>query len=133
MRIEHLAIWSNDIDKLADFYVRHFDGEKGPRYHNPEKGFTSYFITFGSGCRLEIMHRNGIPASENDPIAQATGLTHFAFDLQTELAVRKKTEELRAAGFEVIDGPRTTGDGYYESVVLDPDNNRLELACVAGK
>lgn len=132
MKIEHIAIWSSDIDKLADFYIRYFDGQKGQRYHNPRKGFTSYFVAFEDGCRLEIMHRADIPASATDPIQQATGITHFAFDLATEAAVNEKTEELRAAGYQVIDGPRTTGDGYYESVVLDPENNRLELACVAG-
>lgn len=133
MRIEHLAIWSKDLESLADFYCRYFGGRQGERYHNPQKGFYSYFISFESGCRLELMQKADIPISKDDPIAQATGMTHFAFDLETEAAVRQKTEELRAAGYQVVDGPRTTGDGYFESVVLDPEENRIELACVAGR
>ncbi|MEL7145147.1 MAG: VOC family protein [Bacteroidota bacterium] len=133
MKIEHLAIWSSNIEQLADFYIRYFDGKKGARYHNPKKGFSSYFVSFEEGCRLEIMHREDIPTSTNDPIVQATGITHFAFELGSESAVNDKTEQLREAGYQVVDGPRTTGDGYYESVILDPEGNRLELACVAGE
>ena len=132
MKIAHLTIWSSDIDKLADFYTRFFDGRKGQRYHNPKKSFSSYFISFEGGCRLEIMHRANIPESTTNPMNQAIGITHFIFDLETEAAVNQKTEELRLVGYQVVDGPRKTGDGYYESVALDPEDNRLELACVAG-
>ncbi len=127
MKIEHIALWTNDIDKLSDFYVKFFDGTRGERYVNPSKKFESYFISFSTGCRLEIMKMEGVPDSKDDVRKQFTGFIHFAFEVGNEKDVLNKTEELSDAGYEVIEGPRKTGDGYFESVILDPDENRVEL------
>jgi lactoylglutathione lyase len=124
MRIEHVALWTRDLERLRDFYERWFGAEAGDRYENPAHGFTSYFLAFETGARLELMRMDSIP--DGVP-AQATGLAHFAVSVGSEARVDELTAELAAAGVEVLDGPRRTGDGYYESVVLDPDGNRVEL------
>lgn len=127
MLIEHVAIWTHDLDRLAAFYTTYLGGEAGPRYHNPRTGFASIFVRFESGARLELMQMPGIPANANDPMTQATGLIHLAFSVGSREAVDALTTRLAADGLRVIGPPRTTGDGYYESVVLDPDGNRVEL------
>lgn len=123
MRIEHVAIWTPDLERLRSFYVTYFDAVAGERYHNPQHGFSSYFLRFGSGARLELMHRHGL----SDGVAEAWGFSHLAFSLGSEEAVDRLTERLRSAGYRVAGEPRRTGDGYYESVVLDPDGNRVEI------
>ena len=127
MKIEHLAIWSRDIDALKAFYEEYFNAQSNDRYTNPTKGFSSYFLSFDSGARLEIMQMDSVPDSANDPYDQFTGLIHVAFSVGTEEAVDSLTEQLRKDGFEVLDGPRRTGDGCYESAVLDPEKNRIEI------
>jgi len=127
MRIEHLAIWTHDIERLKSFYEKYFNAQAGTKYTNAQKGFESYFLTFDSGARLEIMRMDAIPASKNDPREQFTGLIHLAVSTGSEQAVDALTERLRTDGFPMLDGPRRTGDGYYESVVLDPDGNRVEI------
>ena len=127
MRIEHLAIWSRDIDALKAFYEEYFNAHSNDKYTNPAKGFSSYFLSFDSGARMEIMQMDTVPDSTNDPYAQFTGLIHVAFSVGTEEAVNSLTERLRKGGFEVLDGPRRTGDGCYESAVLDPEKNRIEI------
>lgn len=127
MRIEHLAIWVNDLEAQKDFYVKYFQASAGERYFNPKKNFQSYFLSFETGCRLELMHKPEIPENKNDPSLQNLGFIHFAISLGSVEAVNELTSRLREDGFRIIDGPRTTGDGYYESVVLDPENNRIEI------
>lgn len=127
MHIEHVAIWTHDLERLRDFYLRFFGGEAGPRYANPRTGFQSYFLTFAQGARLELMQMPGIPERVNDPLVQFTGLVHLAFSAGSEAEVVRLTETLRAAGCVVVGEPRRTGDGYFESVVLDPDGNRVEI------
>lgn len=127
MRIEHIAIWTNDLERLKDFYVRYFNANCGEKYFNPKKNFSSYFLTFEGGSRLELMYMPGILKNTNDIHKQFTGLTHFAIAVGSVETVNALTEKLRLDGFEVVGEPRTTGDGYYESVVLDPDGNRLEI------
>ena len=127
MKIEHVAIWASDLEQLKAFYQRYFGARVGDRYDNPAKGFSSYFLTFDSGSRLEIMQRADIPENRNDPLEQATGYIHLAMSVGSRQAVDDLTRQLQTDGFPVLDGPRTTGDGYYESVVLDPDNNRIEI------
>ncbi|HEY7793182.1 MAG TPA: VOC family protein [Gaiellaceae bacterium] len=123
MRLEHVAMWTRDLERLRTFYGRWLGATAGERYERPDTGFASYFLTFEDGARLELMSRPDLPAG----VDQATGLTHVAFSLGSEARVDALTAELAAAGVEVLDGPRRTGDGYYESVVLDPDGNRIEL------
>jgi len=127
MKIEHLAIWTKDLERLKNFYVQDFQATPGSLYHNPVRNFTSYFLSFQSGCRLELMQMPGIPQSRNDLYRQATGINHIAFSTGSKQAVDALTDCLRNDGYEIVGEPRTTGDGYYESVVLDPDGNRLEI------
>jgi lactoylglutathione lyase len=127
VRIEHVAMWTRDLERLRAFYERYLGARAGERYHNPARGFSSYFLEFDSGARLELMAMASIPESRDDPIAQATGLVHVAVALGSQAAVDELTERLRADGHRVVDQPHQTGDGYYESTVLDPDGNRLEL------
>lgn len=124
VRIEHVALWSRDIGQLRDFYVRWFGAESNEGYENPEKQFRSYFLRFTSGARIEVMQT---PAVGDAPAHPAAGYAHIALALGSDAAVDSLTARLREAGVPVVDGPRRTGDGYYESVVLDPDGNRVEL------
>jgi lactoylglutathione lyase len=126
-KIEHIAIWSRDIEKLKDFYQHYFQATANEKYFNPKKNFESYFLSFQDGCRLEIMQMPGIPASTNDVHKQFMGLIHFAISVGSKDAVDTLTEQLRQDGHEIVGEPRTTGDGYYESVVLDPEGNRIEI------
>lgn len=129
MIIEHLAIWTTQLENLKDYYVQYFGAQPNDKYTNVQKQFQSYFLSFGSGARLELMSRPDIPANANDPVqAQYLGLIHFAFGVDTMAEVDEKVGELRAAGFPILSGPRKTGDGYYEFETLDPDNNRIEVS-----
>lgn len=125
--IEHVAIWARNLERLKNFYQTYFQASAGEKYINPDKAFESYFLTFASGARLELMYRPTIPESLNDPRIQATGYTHLAFSVGSEAKVEALTRRLEEDGYLVIGQPRRTGDGYYESVVLDPDGNRVEI------
>lgn len=127
MHIEHLAIWCQDLEKMRKFYCRYFGATAGNRYHNPDKQFSSYFLRFEKGPRLELMQMPDIPGSLNDAIKQFTGLVHFALSVGSMENVDALTEQLSIDGYRVVGLPRTTGDGYYESVVLDPEDNRIEI------
>jgi lactoylglutathione lyase len=126
-RIEHIALWTDDIDRLAGFYARYLGAQIGPLYVNAGKGYQSRFLTFEGGARLELMKTSTLRPTGHEPGDQRMGLTHLAISLGNERRVDELTGELRHAGFAVVDGPRRTGDGYYESVILDPDGNRVEL------
>ncbi|HWJ06506.1 MAG TPA: VOC family protein [Steroidobacteraceae bacterium] len=126
--VEHVAIWTGDLERLAGFYARYFGARVGEPYRNPAKGFASRFLEFGQGARLELMSTTASLATAPSRGSQRHGLTHIALVVGDESAVDALTARLRADGHEVLDGPRRTGDGYYESVVLDPDGNRVELA-----
>ncbi len=127
MRIDHIAIWTHNLEGLRAFYETYFGGKPGPKYTNPARDFESYFITFEDGARLELMSMPGIPISRNDSLAQFTGLIHIAVSTGSPDAVVTLTERLSNDGFTVASKPRRTGDGYYESVILDPDGNRVEI------
>ena len=127
MHIEHLAIWTYDLERLKYFYTCYFHVTASEKYLNPAHQFESYFLSFDSGARLEIMQMAGIPVSRNDQLAQFTGLIHLAVSVGSNQQVDALTLRLQHDGYRVLDGPRTTGDGYYESVVLDPDCNRIEI------
>jgi lactoylglutathione lyase len=125
MKIEHIAIYVSDLEKSRDFYCRYFHGKATEKYQNPTKRFSSYFIHFDDGCRLELMHqsfRSGKNVKEN------LGIHHFAFSAGSVEKVNELTEILRLEKFNIISEPRVTGDGYYESIVLDPDGNLVEIS-----
>lgn len=131
MRIEHIALWTADLERMRAFYEQWFGAVAGPLYENPAKGFRSFFLRFSDGARLELMQRadvpdQAIPDGENARPAQA-GYAHFALSLGSPAAVDALAEAMSAAGRPIIDGPRTTGDGYYECVIADPDGNRIEI------
>lgn len=131
MTLEHVAIWTNQLETLKDYYQKYFGGKANAKYINEKKGFQSYFLTFQSGARLELMTMAGIPENRNDTVqAQHQGLIHLAFGVATLREVDEKATELQAAGFPILSGPRKTGDGYYEFETLDPDNNRLEVTAI---
>jgi lactoylglutathione lyase len=126
MRIEHVALWTADLERLRQFYETYFGARANTRYSNPAKRFQSYFLTFASGARLEIMQRPDVVAGA-EAEHPALGWAHVAFSAGSEHEVEQLTQRLARDGYSVVDGPRRTGDGYYESVVLDPDGNRVEI------
>ncbi|MFA9438523.1 VOC family protein [Uliginosibacterium sp. sgz301328] len=127
MRIEHIALWARDVDGLSAFYVRHFGAMASPRYVNEKKRFASIFLSFDSGARLELMQRPDILPAGDDPHVMQMGYTHMAISVGSEQEVDALTRKLEAEGCVRLDGPRRTGDGYYESVILDPEGNRIEI------
>ena len=127
MKIEHIAIWTYNLEGLRNFYVHYFDASSSVGYHNHSKEFSSYFLTFDGDCRLELMEMPSIPKSKNDPVKQHSGIIHFAIQVGSISRVKEITEELRKDGFKIISEPRITGDGYYESSILDPDGNRIVI------
>jgi len=126
-RIEHIALWVDDLEVVSAFYARAFGAQIGSRYVNPAKGFESCFLTFESGARIELMTTSRLSPTRYGPGVERMGLTHVALSVGSEAAVDELTARLRAEGRAVLDGPRRTGDGYYESVVLDPEGNRIEI------
>jgi lactoylglutathione lyase len=126
-RIHHVALWAADIDRICAFYQRTFGAQVGPLYENRAKGFRSRFVTFGAGAGLEIMSSSALSPASKEPGTQGMGYAHIAISLGSEAAVAEVTNRLRIQGVAVVDGPRRTGDGYYESVVLDPEGNRVEI------
>lgn len=125
MNIDHIAIWTIDLEAMKDFYIRYFNGKPTRKYTNPAKQFESYFINFESGAKLELMHKESVARSINSEVR--SGMTHFAFKTGSKEAVVTLTEKLRSDGYKIAGEPRTTGDGYFESVVLDVEGNRIEL------
>lgn len=124
MKIEHIALWVNDLEKMRSFYETYFGATANDKYTNPHKQYESYFLTFpDSTCRLELMRRPEIKESHDETL----GYAHIAFSLRSREAVDELTNRLKAEGYTLVDGPRTTGDGYYESVFYDPEQNKVEL------
>jgi lactoylglutathione lyase len=124
MRIEHVALWARDLEKTKNFYVKYFNGRSNEKYYNEETGFQSYFLTFEGGARLEIMN---IPTVSNDEIRPVSGYSHIAFSVGSKEKVDSLTKALVKDNYKLLSGPRTTGDGYYESCIEDPDGNRVEI------
>ncbi|AKK73199.1 glyoxalase [Chryseobacterium sp. P1-3] len=127
MRIEHIAIWVKDLEKIRAFYEKYFGAVSNEKYHNPVKNFQSYFLRFDNGCRLEIMTRPDIKENENTYGSQQFGFIHLAFSAESKEKVDELTETLRKDGYTIAGEPRITGDGYYESVILDPESNIIEI------
>jgi lactoylglutathione lyase len=127
LRIEHVAFWTEDLERFADFYARYFGATAGSKYVNPLKGFESRFLSFAGGARIEVMSSSTLEPVKHQRGAHRMGLAHLALSVGSKQRVDELTDRLRQDGFDVVDGPRHTGDGYYESVVLDPDGNRIEV------
>lgn len=125
MRIEHVALYVKDLEAAREFFITYLEGEANDGYYNPKTGFRSYFIRFGDGARLELMNKPDMTDLEK-PLAR-TGYAHLAFSVGSEARVDQLTERLRAAGYLVLSGPRTTGDGYYESCILAFEGNQIEI------
>lgn len=125
MMIDHIALYTRDLARMRAFYQTYFDGTANTLYHNPKTGLQTYFISFGDGARLELMTRPEL--ADCDRSRQWTGWTHLSFRVGTRENVDALTARLRADGYDVTSGPRVTGDGYYESCVLDPDGNTVEI------
>lgn len=126
MKIEHLAIWVDDIELVRQFYMKYFSVNCNNKYVNTKRDFTSYFLSFGEDkTRIELMH---IP-DMTSPTSRGNlkGLAHFAISVGGKDAVNALTERLREDGYTIAGEPRTSGDGYYESVVLDPEGNYVEI------
>lgn len=124
MKIEHVALWVNELEQMRRFYETYLGATTNEKYINERKQFESYFLTFpNSSCRLELMRRPDI----EDASRETLGYAHIAFALGSKEAVDSLTRQLETDGYPLVDGPRTTGDGYYESVLLDPEQNKLEL------
>lgn len=131
MKIDHVAIWTTQLEVLKGYYVKYFNGKANEKYTNKVTGLETYFISFDSGSRLEIMQKPGIPENLNDRIIkQHLGLIHLSFGVDSMDLVNRKSVEMANAGFRILRGPRKTGDGYYEFETLDPDNNRIEVAAL---
>jgi lactoylglutathione lyase len=127
MKIEHLAIWVDDLETLRQFYLTYFNVTSNEKYINEKKGYTSYFLMFPDGeTRLEIMNRKDI-IHEPGKRGFMKGIAHFAISVGGKEAVDQLTETLRSNNYTIESEPRTTGDGYYESVVLDPEGNYIEI------
>jgi lactoylglutathione lyase len=127
MKIDHIAIWTQNLEELRAFYMKYFKATSNEKYFNPTKNFSSYFLSFEGDCSIEIMEMSGIPESKDDVIKQFIGLIHFALNVENKSEVDRLTEILRADGYIIVGEPRTTGDGCYESVILDLDGNRVEI------
>ncbi len=127
MRIDHIAIWVNDLEKMLSFYVKYFNGMANEKYRNEKQQFESYFIGFESGSRIELMKKPGIGDNQQSYDHQRMGIVHLAFSAGSREAVDSLTNLLKAAGYTVAGEPRITGDGYYESVILDPEGNIVEI------
>ncbi len=125
MHVAHVAIWTEDLERLSTFYSRFFGAQAGVRYRSRARPFESIFLAFSSGARLELMRVPALlPRAGPDP---RVGLAHLAIAVGSRAEVDRLTAALEAAGHPVVGRPRTTGDGYYESVVLDPDGNAVEI------
>lgn len=129
MIIHHVAIWVNDLEKVKNYYIKYFGAQSNEKYMNPTTGMSSYFLSFGSGCQIEIMHRANIPDNLNDTVKQHKGYIHICLFVDSVEEVESKAQELKTGGYEILRGPRRTGDGYYEFETLDPEGNRLEVMC----
>ncbi len=125
MKIEHVALYVNELEATRDFFVKYLEGSSNDGYHNPNTGFRSYFISFGDGSRLEIMNKPGlVDVAKN---TNRTGYAHIAFSVGSKERVDELTATLQRDGYEVVSGPRTTGDGYYESCIVAIEDNQIEI------
>lgn len=125
MKIEHIAMYVNDLENAKNFFVKYLEAVSNDGYHNRKTGFRSYFLSFSDGARLELMNKPAM--SDNEKDLQRTGYIHIAFSLGSKEKVDELTARLKEEGYEVLNGPRVTGDGYYESCIVGIEGNQIEL------
>ena len=125
MKIEHIAMYVNDLEKAKEFFVKYFNATANQEYHNQKTDFRSYFLSFDGGAILEIIIKPSLTDKKKE--ASQTGYIHIAFSLGSKEAVDELTIKMRSDGYEVVSGPRTTGDGYYESCVVAIEENQIEI------
>ena len=125
MKIEHIAMYVNDMECARDFFIKYLSGKSNDGYHNTKTDFRSYFLSFDDGARLEIMNKPNMVDADKD--LNRTGLIHIAFSAGSRERVDELTQRLKTDGYEVVSGPRTTGDGYYESCVIAIEGNQIEI------
>lgn len=125
MKLEHIAMYVNNLEQAKVFFTHYFHAVAGDKYYNAKTGFQSYFLSFQGECRLEIMNKPDMESIEK-PLTR-TGYVHIAFSVGTKEAVDTITEQLRKDGYYIISNPRTTGDGYYESCLIDFEGNQIEI------
>ncbi|HJB94840.1 MAG TPA: VOC family protein [Candidatus Mediterraneibacter intestinigallinarum] len=125
MKIEHVALYVNNLENARDFFVKYLDAKSNEGYHNPNTNFSSYFLSFDEGARIEIMNKPEVPDLPKNPAR--TGYAHIAFSVGSKEKVDELTAKLRADGYEVLSGPRVTGDGYYESCIVAVEQNQIEI------
>lgn len=125
MKIEHIAMYVKNLEAAKDFFIRYFDAKANDGYHNKTTDFRSYFLSFEDGSRLEIMTRPGM--QDEEKFVSRTGYIHLAFSAGSKEKVDSLTARLKADGYEIRSGPRTTGDGYYESCVIGIEGNLVEI------
>lgn len=125
MKIEHIAMYVHDLEATKDFFIKFFDASSNTKYHNQKTGLETYFLSFDDHTRLEIMTRPEMVSSEESLLK--TGYTHLAFSVGSKEKVDTLTSQLEQEGYEILSGPRTTGDGYYESCILGPEGNQIEI------
>lgn len=131
MRIIHIALYVRDLERMKAFYLKYFDVTVNEKYHNPKTGLQTYFITFNDGAKLELMSRPDMTTQDKaktDDLYRS-GYAHICIGMAGKEQVDELTGRLSADGYRVISGPRNTGDGYYESCILDPENNQIEISC----
>ncbi len=125
MKIEHVALYVNNLENARDFFVKYLDAKSNEGYHSPNTNFSSYFLSFDEGARIEIMNKPEVPDLPKNPAR--TGYAHIAFSVGSKEKVDELTAKLRADGYEVLSGPRVTGDGYYESCIVAVEQNQIEI------
>lgn len=125
MKIDHIAMYVNNLEKTRNFFVSYFDAKSNELYHNKNTDFKSYFLTFKDGSRLEIMNKPNMKDDEKN--LTRTGFIHLAFSVGSKEKVDELTQQLETDGFKVISGPRTTGDRYYESCIIGIEGNQIEI------
>lgn len=125
MKIEHIAMYVNDLEAAKEFFIKYFDAVSNEMYHNQRTGFKSYFLSFEEGARLEIMTKEVM--EDTKKTLTRTGFIHLAFSVGSKEKVDSLTSKMKEDGYEVISGPRTTGDGYYESCIVAVEDNQIEI------
>ena len=125
MKLEHVALWVKDLEGAKDFFIKYFGAVPNEGYHNEKTGFRSHFLSFDDGARIEIMSSPLLEESEKS--FYRSGYAHVAVSLGSKEAVDELSERFKADGFEILSGPRTTGDGYYESAIIGFEGNLIEI------